>query len=173
MKPSRSSFLTALLCMAGIAGSLTRQAEAGASEAPARIELSDQHDKPQVITFPAKQVTIISLADREGREQSNLWAPTLAAYKDRAAIYAIADAKGTPGFMKNSIRRRIEAAQKKPLLIDWSGAVCASIGYQPKAANLVIIAPGGAILHRTSGPPTPGNVKAFTAALERALARAK
>ena len=170
MKPSRLSVLTALLC---IAGGLTYPTRAGEPKAPARIELSDQHDQPQVITFPAKQVTVISLADHEGREQSNLWAPTLAAYKDRAAIHGIADAKGTPGFMKNSIRKRIEAAQKKTLLIDWSGAVCASIGYQPKAANLVIIAPGGAILHRTSGPPTPANIKAFTAALDRALTRAK
>lgn len=170
MKTSRPALLIALLC---IAGGHIRPALAGEPRAPARIELSDQHDQPQVITFPAKQVTVISLADREGREQSNLWAPTLAAYKDRAAIYGIADAKGTPGFLKNSIRKRIEAAQKKPLLIDWSGAVCASIGYQPKAANLVIIARGGVILHRSSGPPTPENIKAFTAALERALERAK
>lgn len=146
---------------------------AQATKAPARIALNDQLDKPQVISFPAKKVTVISIADRFGREQANQWAPVLDAWKDRVNIHGIADAKGTPGLMKESIRKRIAAAQTRTLLIDWTGTTSAALGAQVKVANLLIIAPDGTILHRTTGAPAEANTKAFNTALKRALAGKK
>lgn len=146
---------------------------AGEAKVPARIELDDQHEKKHVIAFPSKTITVISLADRHGRGQSNEWAPVLAPYKNRAAIHGIADASGTPELMKNMIRKRIREAHKQDLLIDWSGATSTAIGRQPKVANLIIVSRDGTILHRTSGGPTPENVKSFTAAMNKALAAKK
>lgn len=142
---------------------------AQAAKAPAQIALNDQHDKPQVINFPAGRVTVISVADRFGREQANQWAPVLDAWKERVDIHGIADAKGTPNFMKESIRKRIAAAQNRTLLIDWSGTVSAALGSQAKVANLLILAPDGTVIHRTTGAPTEAATRAFNAALSRAL----
>jgi len=149
------------------------ECRAGEAKVPARIELADQHNKAQVISFPARKVTVICLADRKGREQSNQWAPTLAAFRKRAAIHGIANAAGTPAFMKESVRKKIQAGQKQNLLIDWTGAACTAIGCRPGVANLVIVSRDGTVLHRMTGAPAPENVKAFTAALERALAQTK
>jgi hypothetical protein len=149
------------------------ECQGGENKVPARIELADQHNKEHVISFPARQVTVICLADRQGREQSNQWAPTLAAFRKRAAIHGIANAAGTPGFMKESVRRKIQAGQKQDLLIDWTGATCTAIGCQAGVANLVIVSRNGTILHRLTGAPTPQNVKAFTSAFTQALAKSK
>lgn len=159
-----------IFTMPALAPLVSRAAE---TKVPARIELEDQHEKKHVITFPAKTITVISVADRHGRSQSNEWASVLSPYKDRAAIHGIANASGTPEFMKTMIRKRIQEAQKLELLIDWSGATSAAIGCQPKVANLVIVSRDGAILHRTTGAPTAENVKAFTAAMKKALASKK
>lgn len=140
---------------------------------PARIELEDQHEKKHVITFPAKTITVISLADRYGREEANQWAASLAAYKNRAAIHGIADASGTPDIMKSMIRQHIQKAQPQELLIDWTGATSTAMGRQPKVANLIIVSRRGTVLHRIAGAPTPANVRAFTAAMDQALAREK
>ncbi len=137
---------------------------------PARIELEDQYGKKHVVTYPAKTINIISLADQHGRRQSNEWAVILGQYKNRAAVHGIADASGTPEVMKNMIRKRIREAQKQELLIDWSGATSAAIGRHPKVANLVIVSPNGTIIHRTTGGPTAENIKAFTTAMNKALA---
>jgi len=171
MNPLRLFFvpvLSAVLLSASAAVSL-----ADTAKAPARIALSDQNNKARVINFPAKRVTVISMADRHGRPQSGQWEPTLAAWKKRADIHGIANAAGTPEFMKESIRKKIGAAHKTPLLIDWSGTTCTALGCKGNVANLVIVARDGSILHRIHGAPTAENVKAFNAALESAVAAKK
>lgn len=164
--------LSTVIWFVALAGTMVASA-AGESKVPARIELEDQHEKKHVITFPAKTITVISLADRHGRSQSGEWAVTLASYKGRAAIHGIADASGTTEAMKNMIRKRIQEAHKQELLIDWTGATSAAIGCQPKVANLIIVSRNGTVLHRTTGAPTAENIKSFTAAMDKALARKK
>lgn len=168
---SRRLLSTVILSFA-LAGTMLHSA-AEESKVPARIELEDQYEKKHVIAFPAKTVTVISLADRHGRSQSNQWRATLDAYKTRAAIYGIADASGTPEVMKKMIRKRIQEAYKQVLLTDWTGTTCAAIGRQPRVANLIIVSRKGTILHRISGAPTAENIKSFTAAMDKALARKK
>lgn len=144
-------------------------AAAQPAKAPARIELDDQFGKAHRIEFPAKQITILSLADRAGREQAMQWIAVLQPYADRAIIRGIADAKGTPGILKDNIRKRILKSHPHPLLIDWTGRTCARIGYRPGVANILIIARDGRILHRSEGPPTPQSTAKFTAALKAIL----
>jgi hypothetical protein len=133
------------------------------------IALPDQFERPQVVRFPAERVTIISIADRHGRELATTWAPFLRPYIDRISLFSIADANGTPGFLKNSIRKRIQEVHKDPLLVDWTGETTAIIGYKPRTANFIIVARNGRILYRVEGAPTPGAVSAFIQALEEAL----
>ncbi len=146
---------------------------ADAGEVPRRIDLPDQHDKRHVIAFPAGHVTVISLSDRHGREQAGEWIPALRAYRHRVAIHGIADAKGTPAFMRSGILKRIREAHEEPLLIDWSGEVSESIGYRPRVANLLILGRDGSVLHRAEGPPSERNLEMFLAVLDHSLARKK
>lgn len=166
---TRSYKPTAAVLLALIALFTQLPAAALAAKAPARIELHDQFGTAHQIEFPAKQITILSLADRHGREQSVQWVAVLQPYADRAIIRGIADAKGTPGILKESIRQRIRKAHAHPLLIDWTGQTCAAIGCRPGVANIVIIGRDGRILHRSEGPPTAENTAKFTAALKAIL----
>ncbi len=139
---------------------------------PVRTELPDAQNQPHHLSFPAKKVTVLSLADRHGREQARDWTPALKSSKDEVAIFGIANAKGTPGFMKENICKRIHAAYGKgeTLLIDWTGELCARIGCQPGKANLAIIGRDGSIRYRLAGPATPENQALFFAALKQIIA---
>jgi hypothetical protein len=161
---SYPSAMLAVLCllMSSVSG-------AGSEEILANIKLPDQFDRPQEVSFPAEQVTVISIADRHGRDMATAWAPFLRPYKEQFKLCTIADAKGTPGFLKNSIRKRIQDQHKDPLLVDWTGETAANIGYKPRIANFLIIARSGRILYRAEGEPTPTTVAAFIQALTAAL----
>jgi hypothetical protein len=137
-----------------------------------RIELSDQHDKPHRVTFPAAKVTVLSLADRHGREQVAAWVPGLKPFQSQITVHRFADASGTPALMKSMIRRRIRNAYdpRDTILIDWTGAICRKIGCRPGVVNLVIVSRDGTVLHRTSGPATEENRARFSAALKQAIA---
>ena len=144
---------------------------APARESLPRIDLPDQFGRPQVVAFPAERVTVISVADRHGRESAAAWTDVLRPYRKQLNLYRIADARGTPGLLKNRIRKRLQNEYKEPLLIDWTGATSATIGGTPGTVTFIIADPGGRILHRSSGPPTPETVTAFIKALEAALDR--
>jgi hypothetical protein len=161
---SYPSAMLALLCLFA-----SPMAVAGSEEVLASINLPDQFDRPQEVSFPADQVTIISIADRHGREMATTWAPFLRPYKERFKLCTIADAKGTPGFLKDRIRKRIQDQHKEPLLVDWTGETAAAIGYKPRIANFLILARSGRVLYRAEGEPTPETVAAFLRALEEAL----
>jgi hypothetical protein len=161
---SYSAAILACLCLV-----INPMAATGSEEVLANIKLPDQFDRPQEVSFPAEQITVVSIADRYGRDMATSWAPFLRPYKDRFKLCTIADAKGTPGFLKNSIRKRIQDQHKEPLLVDWTGETAAAIGYKPRIANFLIVSKSGRILYRAEGEPTAEVVAAFIRALEAAL----
>jgi hypothetical protein len=156
--------MLALLCLF-----MSPMAASGSEEVLAKINLPDQFDRPQEVSFPAEQITVLSIADRYGRDMATSWAPFLRPYKERFKLCTIADAKGTPGFLKNSIRKRIQDQHKEPLLVDWTGETAAAIGYKPRMANFLIVSKSGRILYRTEGEPTADAVAVFIRSLEAAL----
>ncbi len=141
-----------------------------ATNAPARIELQDQYEATQKLSFPAAKPILLTIADKKGSEQVATWMLALGPrYAERITICGMADLGGAPGFVHGRIRKAFRESQKYPVMLDWSGKVCAQIGYQAGVANLLLIGRDGVIHARFTGVATPAAIDAANATLENAL----
>jgi hypothetical protein len=129
--------------------------------APATISLRDQYDHAQRLHFPGTNVIVLTIADKQGADQVDDW---VAAFKPLAGetlrICGLADVSGVPGFLKNTVRRKFQEVRKYPVMLDWTGDVCARFQYHKNVANILIIDQDGVIRARFSGKATPESTSA-------------
>jgi hypothetical protein len=138
--------------------------------APANIELRDQHDSPQRLTFPATNLVVLAIADKTGAEQVDAWIAAIKPrYAGRVEIWGLADVRGVPSFLRSKVRKKFQQSRQYPVMMDWSGEVCAKFNIQPEVANLFLIARDGRIIGRWTGSATRAAVAEFSAGLDRAL----
>ncbi len=143
------------------------------TNAPSSIELRDQFDAPQRLSFPAPNVVVLTIADRKGSEEVDGWIAALKPlYGGRVDFRGLADVARVPGLFHARVRAQFQEARKYPVMLDWSGNVCAEFGYQPGTANTLIIDREGRIRARLSGRASPAAVASARVALEAALSSA-
>jgi hypothetical protein len=170
MKLFEQSFIIAAVLFA--AGSASAgEVHLLATNAPASIELHDQYDSPQKLIFPATNITLLTIADRKGDEQVEGWIAALKPrYAGRIRLCGIADVGGAPAFVRGKIRKRFQETRAHPVMMDWSGKVCAQLSYQRDVANILVLGRTGAILGRFSGLADGPNIVAACAVVDQALA---
>ena len=141
-----------------------------AAKAPAHIQLDDQYNVLQRLSFPGTNITVLAIADRKGSEQVDGWIAMLKHhYAGRIDLRGLADVGGVPGFLQAKIRKRFQEARRYPVMMDWSGKVCRQFGYQPGLANMLIVDYDGRILGRFCGDAIEPNLKSFCTVLDKAL----
>jgi hypothetical protein len=150
----------------GIAGETPKSP----SHAPASIELRDQYDAPQRLAFPATNVVVLTIADKTGSEQIDGWVAALKArYAGRIELRGLADVGGVPGFLRGKVRKKFQETRAYPVMMDWSGKVCAQFGFQPGLANVLVIARDGYIHARVAGSLREPALKEISGAIDAAL----
>lgn len=140
------------------------------ARAPALIELQDQFERPQRLAFPATNVVVLTIADKKGADQIDGWVTALKArYAGRIELRGLADVAGVPGLWRGKIRKHFRETRTHPVMMDWSGKVCAQ--FQPTAgeANVLVLDRDGNILGRVTGPATAAPLATLQSALDRAL----
>ena len=141
-----------------------------ATKAPASIELRDQYNSPQKLTFPATNITVLTIADRKGSEQMAGWVAALkASYAGRIRLRGIADVGGAPPFIHGKIRKKFQETRHYSVMMDWSGEVCEELSYQKDVANILVLGRDGAILGRFSGPANGLKIAEACALVDKAL----
>jgi hypothetical protein len=141
-----------------------------ATNAPADIELHDQYDAPQKLVFPATNITVLTIADRKGSEQVDGWIAALKPrYAGRITFCGIAAVGGAPAFVHTKIRKKFQETRTFPVMMDWSGKVCAQFSYKKDVANILVMGRNGAILGRFSGLANRQNIAETCALLDQAL----
>ena len=154
---------------------LCRHASAGesiglATNAPACIELRDQFDSPHTLAFPTTNITLLTIADKTGSVQVDGWIAALKRRCDgRIAIRGLADVGGAPGFLQGRIRKGFQESRKYPVMLDWSGKVCARFGYEKDEANVLVIDRNGRIQARFTGVATAAAVAEVGVVLDKLL----
>lgn len=165
-KSSIAALALMLVAGSGIAG----EAHLLATNVPACIELHDQYDAPQKLSFPTTNITVLTIADRKGSEQVDGWIAALKPrYSGRIDLRGLADVGGVPGLLHGNIRRRFQETRRYPVMMDWSGKVCYRLGYQPDLANILILGRDGSVLGRFTGGAVETNRTAAFDALDKAL----
>ena len=141
-----------------------------ATKVPTSIELHDQYDAPQKLSFPSTNITVLTIADKKGSEQVDGWIAALKPrYAGRIKILGIADVGGAPAFVHDKIRKKFQETRPYPVMMDWSGKVCAQLSYKPDVANILVIGRNGAILGRFSGLANVPKLAEACSLLDRVL----
>lgn len=140
--------------------------------APVAVQLRDQYDAPQRLTFPATNVVVLTIADKKGSEQIHAWVAALKLrYAGRIELRGLADVGAVPGFLRGKVRKKFQETLAYPVMMDWTGEVCGQFGFQPGLANVLVIAGDGSIHARISGPFLEAGLGELSAAIEAALIR--
>jgi len=141
-----------------------------ATNAPACIELRDQFDSPQKLAFPTTNLTLLTIADKKGSAQVDGWVAALKPRcSGRVAIRGLADVGGAPGFVQGRIRKGFQESRQYPVMLDWSGKVCARFGYKKDEANILVLDRNGLIHARFTGVATAAAVAEVGVVLEKLL----
>jgi hypothetical protein len=143
---------------------------ASITSAPPCLELRDQFDNPQKLSFPAASLTVLAIADKQGSEHIAGWvAPLRQRFGERIDIRGIADLSGVPGPLRGFVRRKFRRSQVYPVMLDWSGEAARTFACSPGRANIVVLDRQGQILQRCSGPANDGAIQDLCDTIERAL----
>ena len=119
---------------------------------PALIELSDQYNHPQHLSFPTTNITLLTIADRKGSEQITGWVSAVKRhFGQQIDIRGIADVSGVPGPLRGFIRKKFQKIQSYPVMMDWSGDTVKAFPCVAGEANIFVISCNGQILRRFDG----------------------
>ena len=141
------------------------------TNAPSSIELNDQFDAPQTLSFPATNVTLLTIADKKGSDQIAGWvAPLKQRFGKRIDIRGLADVSTVPRPLRGMVQRKFQKLQTYPVMLDWSGGAVKAFTYVPDRANVLVLDEQGQILKRLSGEANPKAVQDLCAAIDHALA---
>ena len=140
------------------------------TNAPSSIELRDQFDAPQTLSFPATNVTLLTIADKKGSEQIAGWvAPLKQRFGKRIDIRGLADVSTVPRPLRGMVRMKFQKLHTYPVMMDWSGEAVKAFTYVPDKANVLLLDERGQILKRISGEANPKAVQELCDAIDRAL----
>jgi len=140
------------------------------TNAPSSIELHDQFGAPQKLSFPAANVTLLTIADKKGSEQISGWiAPLKQRFGKRIDIRGLADVSTVPRPLRGIIRRKFQKLQTYPVMMDWWGEAVKAFTTVPNNANVLVLDRRGHILKRISGEANPKAIEDMCAAIESAL----
>ena len=162
--------LSLMVCLSGPGQSIAGEAPKPPVHAPASLELHDQYDAPQRLAFPATNVVVLTIADKKGSEQIDGWVAALKArYAGRIELRGLADVGGVPGFLRGKVRKQFKETRTYPVMMDWSGNVCAQFGYKKDVANILLLGRDGTIHARFTGAATPAAIAEAVTALDKLL----
>lgn len=159
-----------MVCLLGTGRVISSEASKPPAHAPASFELRDQYDAPQRLAFPATNIIVLTIADKKGSEQIDGWVAALKArYAGRIELRGLADVGGVPWFLRGKVRKKFQETRTYPVMMDWSGKVCAQFGFKPGLANVLVFARDGNIHARLAGPALEPSLKEFFATIDGVL----
>jgi hypothetical protein len=171
------TLLTISLVTAGLL--VYRSANAGrpaapATNTPASLELSDQFEAPQKLSFPATGLTLLTIADRQGSEHIAGWVtPVKQRFGSRIDIRGIADVSSVPAPLRSMVRKKFQKLQTHPVMMDWEGVAVKRFAPVAGKANILVLDSHGKILARLSGEANASALQNLSGVIERALAEPK
>ncbi len=140
------------------------------TKAPPVIELRDQFDVLQRLSFPGTNLTLLTIADKKGSDQIAGWVrPIRERFGHQIDIRGIADVSAVPRPLRAMVRGKFQKLQTFPVMLDWSGDVVKAFTYVPDKANVLVLDGSGQILRRTSGEATREAVQSLCAEMEHVL----
>jgi predicted transcriptional regulator len=98
-------------------------------------------------------VSVFVVADQKGSGEIAGWITPLAQrYQQRIDVAGIAALPGIPPMFQGLFRREFKKRLAFPVMLDWTGDVARSVGYESNRAQLLVVSRSGRIALTKSGP---------------------
>ena len=124
----------------------------GKKDKASNFTLEEQFGNKIGINFPSDKVVILIFGDRKGSEQVEGWVrPLYGKYTDKIYIFGIAELSVVPWAVRPVVRTMIRSKSKTPVMLDWSGNVSKSYGYEKGKANVFVVSKSGKIIATKRG----------------------
>ena len=158
-----TAFLHGLRANAGLAA-------APVTNAPACLQLRDQFNTWQKLSFPTTNITVLTIADGRGSEQIPGWVkPVKQRFDGRVDIRGIADMSDVPGPLRGLVQTQFRVVQHYPVMLDWTGNAVNAFDYTPGKADILVLGCHGKILYRRGGKANEQAIQELCGVIERAL----
>ena len=136
----------------------------------AEFALKDQYDKTFALNFPKDKATVLVFGDREGSSQIEGWVrPLVEKYADKIDVLGVAELSAVPTVARGVVRRIMKNQVKYPVMLDWSGAISKSYGYQKGKANLFVIDKRGSIVAEVAGAASEAELEKIYREINRSF----
>ena len=131
---------------------MPKGANGSARTSPLQFTLTDQDGQARAVAYPNDKVSVFVVADQKGASQIAGWiTPLYQRYENRIEISGIAALPGIPPPFQSLFRREFKKRLTYPVMLDWSGEVARSFGYQKERAQLFVIGKNGRVAVSLSG----------------------
>jgi hypothetical protein len=158
-------FITALLAL--IIMSIASASDSAARQMP-EFSLSDQDGRTRAVTYPHGKVSVFVVADQKGSADIAGWiAPLYKRYEQRIEVAGIAALPGIPPMFQGLFRREFKKRLTFPVMLDWTGEVARSVGYENNRAQLLVVGRSGRIALTKSGPASEQALAEVIAEIDR------
>jgi len=121
------------------------------------FELEDQFGNVHRRSDVQGTVVLLNGSDKGGVQFNGVWGKAIQealgdhpAY-DQISQLAYANLRGVPFFLKKFIRGKFPQEPERWTLMDWKGVIASAYEFEPKATNLLLFAPDGALVLHASG----------------------
>ena len=140
---------TALLSLLTVASAIAATPQRAT---PIEFTLTDQDGQTRVVDYPRAKVSVFVVADQKGSAEIAGWiAPLYERYGKGIEISGIAALPGIPPMFHGLFRREFKKRLTYPVMLDWSGDVARSFGYEKQRAELFVIGKDGRVALRLTG----------------------
>lgn len=138
------------------------------------FELKDQYGNAEAYRFPTTKVNVLIFGDRKGSGQIEGWVrPLVDRYQERINIKGIAALSSVPSIARGMVTRIFKSQVKYPVLLDWSGDVTKSYGYESGKANVFVVSQRGEILARLNGAASQAGLEQVQGQINKLLGDAQ
>jgi len=136
----------------------------------ARISLPDQYGAARTCDFSHHQLTVLTVADRQGCEQIGPWVPAVKErYGTKVDIEGIADVSAVPGPLRSMIRKKLKARVEYPIMLDWSGEIIRRFDLSKNVANVFLVGDRGKLLLTLHEWPDKAKLEKLFSAIDSGL----
>lgn len=140
------------------------------TNAPACIELLDQFEQPQKLSFPNTNITVLTIADRKGSEQVASWVgPVAQRFGKHVDVRGLADVSSVPRLLRGTVRASFQKNQPYPLMLDWTGSEAQKFAPKADVVTVLLIDGSGKIIRRYEGEAKQAQVQELCKLIESLL----
>lgn len=126
------------------------------------FELPDQFQKTHALNFPRDQVCVLVFGDRQGAEHLQAWIePVYYKFPGQIEIYGVAELSAVPALVRPLVRQMVKSRTKYAVLLDWTGQVAQSYGYEVGQSLVLVIDKAGNIVIRKTGTANQKDLNAI------------